>query len=443
MAFNPLDYLKDLVPQNTNMFGASPNANLKQMAEMGLLGDMDYTDMLKKANKQSIFQGLLNTGLSYAAQPKNQGYGSALPYLAKAGLAGVQAAQTPYDQLSTNAMQTQKLQEMKRTIGERNLTKDSVAKFVLENPEYKSIEGLPVANQASIMQDFYKPGTSKRLANPQRLADLMTISNDPNQQITQEQQAELDALKFVVGTTSPQGISGQDLLSSPYGSPPDGYTWDRTAEGKLIVDPETNQPTATPIAGTKVAVDRIADADKKKVGSTGKATIATTVVVDAQRALDLITNNPSNTTGKIGWGLQKVPDTDAYALQQTLESLQANVGIDKLLDIKASGAGLGQVPQSQLKMLASVLGQLDIGQPRETLEYNIQRVLKLYAEIVRDSGGQEAFDAAMAQSTQTPERDKLVQENQSALDYWNDPKTDRNSMTSVEIEKILKAKGLI
>jgi len=49
----------------------------------------------------------------------------------------------------------------------------------------------------------------------------------------------------------------------------------------------------------------------------------------------------------------------------------------------------------------------------------------------------------MAQSTQTPERDKLVQENQSALDYWNDPKTDRNSMTSVEIEKILKAKGLI
>jgi len=118
-----------------------------------------------------------------------------------------------------------------------------------------------------------------------------------------------------------------------------------------------------------------------------------------------------------------------------LNLCKLNVGIDKLLDIKASGAGLGQVPQSQLKMLASVLGQLDIGQPRETLEYNIQRVLKLYAEIVRDSGGQEAFDAAMAQSTQTPERDKLVQENQSALDYWNDPKTDRNSMTSVEIEK--------
>ena len=114
MAFNPLDYLKNLVPENTNMFGASPNANMKKMYDMGLLGDTDYKDMLAKANKQSIFQGLLSSGLAYAAQPKNQGYGSIFPYLAKAGLAGVQAAQSPYDQMGQDAMMNQKLQEMKR-----------------------------------------------------------------------------------------------------------------------------------------------------------------------------------------------------------------------------------------------------------------------------------------------------------------------------------------
>jgi hypothetical protein len=42
MAFNPLDYLKNLVPENTNMFGASPNANMEKMAKMGLLGDASY-----------------------------------------------------------------------------------------------------------------------------------------------------------------------------------------------------------------------------------------------------------------------------------------------------------------------------------------------------------------------------------------------------------------
>jgi hypothetical protein len=114
MAFNPLDYLKNLVPENTNIFGASPNANMEKMAKMGLLGDANYKDMLAKANKQSIFQGLLSSGLAYAAQPKNQGYGSIFPYLAKAGLAGVQAAQSPYDQMGQDAMMNQKLQEMKR-----------------------------------------------------------------------------------------------------------------------------------------------------------------------------------------------------------------------------------------------------------------------------------------------------------------------------------------
>ena len=114
MAFNPVDFLKNLVPDDANMFGASPNANMRKMAEMGLLGDANYEDMLAKANKQSVFQGLLNTGLAYAAQPKNQGYGSIFPYLAKAGLAGVQAAQSPFDQMGKDAMMNQQLEEMKR-----------------------------------------------------------------------------------------------------------------------------------------------------------------------------------------------------------------------------------------------------------------------------------------------------------------------------------------
>ena len=115
MAFNPVDFLKNLVPDDANMFGASPNANMRKMAEMGLLGDANYEDMLAKANKQSVFQGLLNTGLAYAAQPKNQGYGSIFPYLAKAGLAGVQAAQSPFDQMGKDAMMNQQLEEMQRT----------------------------------------------------------------------------------------------------------------------------------------------------------------------------------------------------------------------------------------------------------------------------------------------------------------------------------------
>jgi len=104
------DFLKDIGGTGYNIFGAAPSENTKIMQEMGLLG----ADAVKKAQQKSLLQGLLTTGLSYAAQPKNQGYGSIFPYLAKAGLAGVQAAQSPYDQMGKDAMMNQQLQEMKR-----------------------------------------------------------------------------------------------------------------------------------------------------------------------------------------------------------------------------------------------------------------------------------------------------------------------------------------
>lgn len=109
---NPLDYLKNLIPDDTNFFGASPDANLKKMLDMGLLGNQSYQEMIDKADKQSIFQGLLNTGLAYAAQPKTGNYGTIFPYLAKAGLAGMKAAQTPYDNLTKDAMEFYQLEKM-------------------------------------------------------------------------------------------------------------------------------------------------------------------------------------------------------------------------------------------------------------------------------------------------------------------------------------------
>jgi hypothetical protein len=153
MAFNPLDYLKNLVPENTNIFGASPNPNIKKMYDMGLLGKDKYEDVLNKTNRQSVFQGLLNTGLSYASQPKNQNLGSILPYLAKAGLAGVQAAQSPYDQMSKDAMMNQQLKEVafQQSERDRELQKRSNLEDILSGygknkiPEYTTLPSGEVA----------------------------------------------------------------------------------------------------------------------------------------------------------------------------------------------------------------------------------------------------------------------------------------------------------
>ena len=112
MAYNPVDYLKNLVPEDTTIFGASPSPNLKRMAQLGLLNG-NYEDIVADATKRSNFSGLLNTALSYVSQPKNQGYGSIVPYLAKAGVAGVNAGQKVFDQLGTDAMTNATLEDMK------------------------------------------------------------------------------------------------------------------------------------------------------------------------------------------------------------------------------------------------------------------------------------------------------------------------------------------
>lgn len=72
----------------TNVFGAKPSEALTSILTK---------EQQDKLRNQSLLQGLLGTAVTYLAQPKNQNYGSALPYLAKAYLGGMQSSQGVYD----------------------------------------------------------------------------------------------------------------------------------------------------------------------------------------------------------------------------------------------------------------------------------------------------------------------------------------------------------
>jgi len=146
------DFLTDIGGTGYNIFGAAPSENTKIMQKMGLLGD----DAVKKAQQKSLLQGLLTTGLSYAAQPKTGGYGSAIPYLAKAGLAGVQAAQSPYDQLTQDAMMNQQLQEIQRVQTDETMTDKAFAQLISSTPELQGqgYENLPASQKAELLKQY-------------------------------------------------------------------------------------------------------------------------------------------------------------------------------------------------------------------------------------------------------------------------------------------------
>ena len=171
------DFLTDIGGTGYNIFGAAPSENTKIMQKMGLLGD----DAVKKAQQKSLLQGLLTTGLSYAAQPKTGGYGSAIPYLAKAGLAGVQAAQSPYDQLTQDAMTGAKIKDISYEQGKRESVQKSVDEFVAKHPEFEDIKGLTVDQQGSIMSDYYKSKYNQVYGADRYQKQYLIRDNETNQ----------------------------------------------------------------------------------------------------------------------------------------------------------------------------------------------------------------------------------------------------------------------
>lgn len=85
-------------------------------------------------------------------------------------------------------------------------------------------------------------------------------------------------------------------------------------------------------------------------------------------------------------GLSKIPGTAPAEVQQLIDSVKSNIGIDTLLRIKRSGAGLGQVPQSQLETLQSVLGNLNLARRPDLFKRDIEDVRRRYSTIISAAG---------------------------------------------------------
>lgn len=76
-----------------------------------------------------------------------------------------------------------------------------------------------------------------------------------------------------------------------------------------------------------------------------------------------------------------IPGTDAYNLQRSLDTVKANVGFDRLQAMRNSsptGGALGQVSDTENKLLQSTIASFDTGQDAKTLRQNLKRVAEEY-----------------------------------------------------------------
>ena len=167
-----MKFLNDIAGSGLNIFGAGGDGTTKQLEELGLL----TAGTKEKAQSQSLMRGLLGSVISYAAQPKNQGHGSGIPYIAKGLQQGMIEAQKPFDNLNQTAMQNQKIQAYKdEQIAKENYAEFSKGMGLKEHNAYLETEVTPDklnpnlidqdGNQIapSMMDSSYNPEGSKKL----------------------------------------------------------------------------------------------------------------------------------------------------------------------------------------------------------------------------------------------------------------------------------------
>lgn len=98
------------------------------------------------------------------------------------------------------------------------------------------------------------------------------------------------------------------------------------------------------------------------------------VVQDIERSIDLA--NSFQVTGIFSLA-KAVPGTPAADLFQLLQSIKANVGFDKLQNMRENsptGGALGQVSNLEIGLLQSVFGSLEQSQTREQFLFNMRRL---------------------------------------------------------------------
>lgn len=121
----------------------------------------------------------------------------------------------------------------------------------------------------------------------------------------------------------------------------------------------------------------------------------------AKSALDDFERSTSNLTDAIskaqtlagsefatGWGsyLSAFPNTDAGALQDYLQQIKANIGFDKLQEMRANsptGGALGQVSDMENKLLQAVQGTLDPKQ-QTVLRQNLAIIKTLLPRVLEE-----------------------------------------------------------
>ncbi len=160
---------------------------------------------------------------------------------------------------------------------------------------------------------------------------------------------------------------GGQRINVSTGTVPQGY--------RNVYDENGNLVSQEPIPGGPADTSR---QDAARQAQSAKA--ASIVVQDIDKAIGQV----SNWTAGPGSALSSIPGSGARDLQASLDTVRANIGFDRLQQMREAsptGGALGGIAIQELQMLQAVLGSLDTAQSPDQLRANLERLKQVYQPI--------------------------------------------------------------
>ena len=113
-----------------------------------------------------------------------------------------------------------------------------------------------------------------------------------------------------------------------------------------------------------------------------------------------VSENPF-VSGMLGAIAGNIPGTAAYDAKATAGTIKANLGFDRLTQMRAespTGGALGSVSNIELERLESTISSLDLNQRKSKILENLDDIEKQYTRVLQNAyrtGDPAAIDAAL------------------------------------------------
>lgn len=236
--------------------------------------------------------------------------------------------------------------------------------FDLSTQQRQFIQSLPLQAQQKILaQQQFGGGKSPNYPSSVREAQFM-YPNDPE---AQRRYIEQKATKPLVqmGDTGPQ-----------IGTIKPGWQVEKTPEGAWRMSPIPGGPAAQEQEKAAAAAQGRQSHETRAAG---------VVLEDIGRIKKRIENSVLPVTGFFGSLIKEIPGTNAYDVSALTQTARANIGFDRLQQMREespTGGALGQVSNLEINTLQAVLGNLDQAQSEKQFLENLNRLEKIYKRIM-------------------------------------------------------------